>query len=609
MFKMMSKINFPHKKNFKVDDLHCDFCQRQGHDIGGCLARPTVPTNDERCPYLDKLILTEPIDVLIYEGLTLEEAYEKFMLLGQKLNEKNPYKDKTDNNNLLRSKIGFWKAIGADSSVISWIAYGLPFRTQTEPESFRFPNHKSYFEHKDFCTNEIVNQVRKGIFRKVPPEFAFIVNPQMVMVQGENNKERRCDDCRWINACLAYMMFTMETLGKTVPHVIKPGHKLFTIDLEKAYYKLVLNRRWHKFICFEHDGDFYCSMVLLFGLGPGPFWFTKINRPALAFFRVLLVNVVNYIDDWLFGEEHLKIASLIEFAKGVFGLLGWLLNEKCNFEPSDYLVFLGMIIDAENLEFRSPDYKILRVAALFERLIQQARQGNKVSLDDIRSVTGYCVSLSLATPPIMFWVRQLNKIAPIAMGKGFVPISNDQMDLMLEIPVVLSAHNGSPMLPSDEKADFTFMMDAGEMGGGVNLDGVPFMDFPLPADVIGRSSTFRELFVAVKAIETLSDRGDFKDMNVEFVLDSSNAVSDFKKFGSNTDELNLLTKSLWQLSTKAGIRLTLRWVSRKDNKMADEQSKMWARQWTLSNVAVNAVRSNLSSKMSISAPKFTDAIG
>lgn len=52
----------------------------------------------------------------------------------------------------------------------------------------------------------------------------------------------------------------------------------------------------------------------------------------------------------------MKIESLIEFAKGVFGLLGWLLNEKCNFEPSDYLVFLGMIIDAENHEFRSPDY-------------------------------------------------------------------------------------------------------------------------------------------------------------------------------------------------------------------------------------------------------------
>lgn len=128
---------------------------------------------------------------MIYEGLTLEKADEKFMLLGQKLNEKNPCKDKTDNNNLLRSKIGFWKASGLKArSSQSWIAYGLPFRTQTEPESFRFPNHKSYFEHKEFCTNEIYNQVRKGIFRKVPPEFAFIVNPQMVMVQGENNKER-----------------------------------------------------------------------------------------------------------------------------------------------------------------------------------------------------------------------------------------------------------------------------------------------------------------------------------------------------------------------------------------------------------------------------------
>jgi hypothetical protein len=142
-FPIMSRINFPHKRNFETKELHCNFCERKGHQYEGCLARPTEPLEEERCGYFDRLIHTEKIDVLIYEGLSLAKAHEKFMKLGSILNGPNPMKDRTDNQSLLRSKIGFWKAMGADASVLSWIAYGLPFRTQTEPQSYWFPNHST----------------------------------------------------------------------------------------------------------------------------------------------------------------------------------------------------------------------------------------------------------------------------------------------------------------------------------------------------------------------------------------------------------------------------------------------------------------------------------
>ena len=153
----------------------------------------------------------------------------------------------------------------------------------------------------------------------------------------------------------------METLGKTAPHVVQKGHKLFTIDLEKAYYKLFLSEDWHPWLCFHHRGKFYASRVLLFGLGPAPFWFTKINRPTLAFFRILLIAVINYIDDWLFSENMSKAQSLVSFTQHIFSLLGWLLNEKCRLIPADIALFLGLLVDTEHHTFVAPDYKLARV--------------------------------------------------------------------------------------------------------------------------------------------------------------------------------------------------------------------------------------------------------
>ena len=59
----------------------------------------------------------------------------------------------------------------------------------------------------------------------------------------------------------------------------------------------------------------------------------------LTFFRSLLINVTNYVDDWLFSENIKQVHELVKFLQLIFSSLGWILNNKSILEPCEELVY------------------------------------------------------------------------------------------------------------------------------------------------------------------------------------------------------------------------------------------------------------------------------
>jgi hypothetical protein len=599
----MTALRFPHKRIYDSQNLCCTFCSKRGHTRRGCLGVPTVPTKEQKHPFFDTLISSPTVDVTsVFEGLSLADALTKLKMSGEIWNYNNPVGSSTNRQNLLRSKLGFWKALGAGPSVISWLAYGLPCNFQVQPRSYLFKNHTSYFDNIDFCEKEITTHVLDGCFVPVAASFPLVVSPQQVEFNS-NNKPRRCDDCRWVNAHLAHTTFTMETLAKTVPHVVKPHDKLFSLDLEKAYYKLSLHPAWHRYICFEHKQQFFSSSVLLFGLGPAPFWFTKVNRPVLAFFRTLLISVVNYIDDFLFSESVEKVDELLLFVLHIFTLLGWLINSKSVLIPTEVLLFLGLLIDTELFKFLVPEQKLLRVESFIRRITEKARNKEPVDVTDIRSITGFCVSLSLAVPPIMLWVRLCHFMAPESLTSPTKILSEQEITSLEQIPAVLRKNNGNPIVPSDRAADFTFFLDAGEIGIGAVLDNTAILTEPLPAKYIGKSSTFRELFTAVRLLNVVGKDNKGKKFHLKF--DSFNAVRNIFNYGANQPANNKLVLQLWRLQQQFDIELFCEWIPRKINMAADAASKFWDQIWHLSAATLAAARKVGGFRCEVLSPKFT----
>ena len=66
-------------------------------------------------------------------------------------------------------RLGYWKAIGASDSVISWIGYGVPMRFVKQPPYRVFPHHRCDDEGlAKYIRDDFVGNIRTGCFTPAP---------------------------------------------------------------------------------------------------------------------------------------------------------------------------------------------------------------------------------------------------------------------------------------------------------------------------------------------------------------------------------------------------------------------------------------------------------
>ena len=155
--------------------------------------------------------------------------------LGVLINSLNPWRESKTARDTLRSRLGFWYALGADSTVLSWIAYGIDLRFAKEPEHFGFPNHPSTGDHKPWLDEHIQGHVDVGRLVEVSPDFPLAISPLQIDVR-RNGKRRMCTDLRYLNGFLPHMNFTMMFLARDLSNVVRQGFSMLSEDVVLAYF-------------------------------------------------------------------------------------------------------------------------------------------------------------------------------------------------------------------------------------------------------------------------------------------------------------------------------------------------------------------------------------
>jgi hypothetical protein len=584
--------------------MRCAYCRKKGHEVSFCPARRNQPT-DDRCPWTEALLSGPRVTLDTYTGMSCAQAVAHWQELGETLNQGNPWTDSTRPEESLRSRLGFWKALGADSNTLSWICYGIPAPLQSAPPRKWYSNWESYHEHVAFASEAIQALVAKGAAHRVPADFPEVVVPLQVEVSA-SGKKRLCFDQRPVNAFLAHMSFTMETLRKVGPDVVKPGQKLFTLDLEAAYHWLRMDEAALPYCCFYHEGEFYCCTALPFGFSLAPWVFTKVNRPTLAFFRSLGVDLSAYLDDWLFGTEEGKEAETYRAATSVLGGLGWGISPKSMKQAEWVAVFLGMRIDAQAMAYSVPEEKIKRATTMTEQLLATAR-GGQASLEKLHSLEGTLQSMSLAIPSIMIWVRYLAaaRATAQAQGRESMPLTGDQSRALKEAVSLLQTNNGAPVNPPF--ATLRAHLDAGGTGLGAWLhlpEGSEELVYVLSEEEMRQSSTHRELLTVLRLIQA-HGAGVLRGQVFRVYMDSSAAVRILLKFGSNkSEDCHTLCEQIDAACRAHGITLQPVWVPRDENQKADALSKHFDRGELRSDVR-RRIRRRLG-ELPILCPTFTN---
>ncbi len=568
------------KKNFDKYNLHCEYCEQIGHEKFFCPKRPIIYANtDQTFPitgkkYAEDLINAPSTDVSMFANMTWDEAIKYTKEVGEKYNTNNPWLPSTAPRDRLRAKLGFWKAIGASREVLSWLAHGIEMRFMQEPEHLEFKNHPSYHEHIEHVDKEHARHVATGSWLEIDKKYAKVVNPLQVEVNSRG-KKRMCVDMRYPNSFTADCKFKLETLYTHLTQVVDKDDVMISTDMEQAYYSMPMHESAWPYMAWKHRDKYYCSTILTFGYNQAPMFFHKTMRVIVRLCRALGIKVLNYLDDFLWSckPEHAK--ALIGFVKFILIALGWKFNDKCRFDPSTLIEFLGMLIDTEKYWITAPDEKVSRILSLTKSMHLHVSTHTWVSLHDMQVLTGTIRSVKLAIPVASAWTREMNKV--IALGADndselYVTITTEMKErLTKELEFWISeliARNGASM--SHPQYQITVHCDASVTGYGGSCGSKKVADV-LPLHMIGKSSTHRELY-GLRQL-TIAMKDVLVNKRVKFIMDSQPAVANLSKGGGPVADLNDEIKQWLETCRHFNIEPTYEWVRREDNTEADELSK------------------------------------
>lgn len=578
------------KRLYDPKNMWCKMCFTEGHTYEFCNARNTIPTDEQRHPFVDDLINSPPADLSIYENLSLEATLQLFLREGQRINEHNPLKDSKNAIHSLAKEAGYWKALGAPGNVLSWLCYGLTHRFFKEPLNVQYDNWPSFEEEKEWVSPELQKQVDLGRFNilKQNDRKPKMIHASGVIIKIKEDgtvKYRRVDDMREQNGWSASHAHKFESL-RIMAILVEQGDVLWNIDLSDFYYQLMLSPDSRQWYCFSDGERIYQSSVLLFGSKPASFWCTKINRPILKFFRAAKLKTSNYLDDWTGAAKPEQGTQTYAFVLSILTRLGWKINtDKSTKELKTSTIHLGMEVDSALMGYRIPPRKKQTVLSELREVISTAKQNLPTTQKKLARLLGLCQSLKIACPEIMIWIRSLYKLLKNDQpGDTPIHIPGEELSDLLETEQQI-LHNDhttfKTLLPLAE-----IEVDASETGIGAVLTLTANAATPepmaelLPTELIGTSSTRRELRGTRRALEHYANKitasTDIRPIPVRVKMDSQASVKILLKKGSPVPLLNAEIKTIAKICKESEFAMLPDWIERSRNKRADELSKLWS---------------------------------
>jgi len=372
----------------------------------------------------------------------------------------------------------------------------------------------------------------------------------------------------------------MASVKADVPNLVRPGNVEKTKDFEKAYYYVPVAKTAMPYLASLFEGLFYLSMVMLFGMCQAPFYFTKICRPIVRLFGALRTPALNYIDDWFWSIPELRLEGVRRFIRLLFHMLGWKFNAKG--EEGVGVKFLGFIVDSVRRMFVVPAERASAVRDALRNFQLAAASHKAVQRKDVEKALGSVISMAIAIPGVRVWCRALYALVDGPGCSSSVVLSLIAQKEIEVLIFLLTFSNGSPFL--DPIRDVSMWVDSGEIGWGASVAGVEARG-QFASNIIGTSSTFRELTGLLLAMDHPRVRAKLAGRTVELNMDSMCSVRNLIKGGGPVPALVGIIKLIWLACRSSDIHLLPVWRRRTEAMMqrVDALSKQCTK-WSLSEL-------------------------
>jgi hypothetical protein len=576
------------KKSKEMKGKRCKFCKKKGHEVNTC---PNFTPKSERDEYLSWLVEQEeqssssrPDEEGKQKQEKQEEVLERMKRLGKVWNEKNPWKDRMSQQyaNRLRSKIGYWKAMGVKTNVLTWLYNGIKTKFVEEPERKKFKNCPSYYKHIEFVHKEVMKHLQEGSFEIIPENEARVINPIHVV---EGRKLRMCVDSRYPNLFTPDVYFRVETAAVAAENLVNKEDHMFSVDLEKAYYCIPLHESIQAYFCFSHLGMTIKPKVLVFGYKGAPFYFNKVVREMMKTIRGAQIRSVAYFDDLMFILRKEEEKEVVAFVKELLDLLGWVTNDKSIWEVTKRIEYLGVIIDSAAMKLFMSETKKKKIMSLVNEILNKLKETKTYQLKQLASLLGKLSWAAVVVKGTNTWTRELDteknretdqngwermeREVKVRDDEGMIQELEFWQERLEELSV-----EGQPIREELRIPSIRIKTDSSEEGWGAIINGEIELAGTL-REAKKDSSTIREMMAVEEVLNNKIEM--FAGKTVEIRMDSQALSHILIKKSSRKKEIHQYVKRIWMKCYMNKIDLRIKWIPREFNKEADLLSRVFVK--------------------------------
>uniref|UniRef100_A0AC35GWB7 Reverse transcriptase domain-containing protein n=1 Tax=Panagrolaimus sp. PS1159 TaxID=55785 RepID=A0AC35GWB7_9BILA len=484
----------------------------------------------------------------------------------------------------LKYYLNNWKIITQDRWVLKTIkGYALPFKSARKLRSPKCRTPRITGEVIEKEDQELL--AKKAIF-KISKKKARWVSP-IFLVPKKDGSQRPVINLKGLNKKVIIKHFKMENL-LMVKDLISKGAFMAKMDMKDAYFGVPIKSKYRKYLCFQVNGQMYAFRALPFGLATAPRVYTKVIRPIAAFLRKYGINLIVYLDDWLFlADTAEKLEKDLKLASEVLTALGLVINkEKSILTSTQKIEFLGLEINSSTLCFSVPMSKQekikIQAKTLYDNPITKART--------VAKFCGLLASIKLASDYSALKARFLQKMLKGVSykAKGFDCVLSLSPDAIAEAVFWLNADAevfSRRILPPP--ISMVVRTDASTLGWGCSFNGQKtggrwsLEEAKLHINVLELRAALFGLQLACKGI---------KNVGIRLESDNVSAIAYInKRGGTKSRELLAAAQDLWEWALKNRIFVVASHIPGTENIDADAASRRFSEncEWELNENTVS----------------------
>ena len=224
-----------------------------------------------------------------------------------------------------------WKRITNDPYVLSIVVKGYRFRFTSPPLLRQTPwEIRSPQDPQEVLgmREQIALMLQKKAIVEVPPDSPGFYSNLFLVRKSTGGGWRPVIDLKNLNGHIYAPHFHMFTTSSVLSSVEK-GDYAFKIDLQDAYFHVLIHPSSRKYLRFAFENRVYQFQVLPFCLNTAPQVFTSLGHTVTAYLHRQGISVIPYLDDWLIHHPDRQVllrhqAQLLN----TLGLVGFILNPK-----------------------------------------------------------------------------------------------------------------------------------------------------------------------------------------------------------------------------------------------------------------------------------------